>query len=407
MEAVKLVAVFVIIILALRKKLSVGVTLFGAGIITSLLYQVELSALLDGYWGLVKSKRFISLTSVIVLITTLGRLLKELKFLERLSGACKGLPGGNKTAVAVLPPLVGLMPMPGGSLLSAPLVDNVLTGSQYPPEFRTASNYWFRHIVEFFWPIYPGIILTEAITGLPIGTVSLMQFPLTVIMAVIGLAFFIRKIDNNNAAATHFWRPLLGILSSIWPIALAIIVYAVLKVDLALAVLISFIVLVVIARPPKDNLLTALKEGLSYKLVFLIFGTLSFQTALELSGAIGSIPRLSLQFNLPEELLIFLVCFAAGILTGMVAAFVALGYTLLAGFLYQPEIVPSHILLAYLSGYLGMMLSPTHLCLILTNEYFKSDLLKVYRQLTIPVVLLALFGFLLYLSPWTTLFRPS
>jgi len=407
MEAVKLVAVFVIIILALRKKLSVGITLFGAGIITSLLYQVELSALLDGYWELVKSKRFISLTSVIVLITTLGRLLKELKFLERLSEACKGLPGGNRTAVAVLPPLVGLMPMPGGSLLSAPLVDNVLTGKQYPPEFRTASNYWFRHIVEFFWPIYPGIILTEAITGLPIGTVSLMQFPLTVIMAIIGLAFFIRKIDNNNAAATHFWRPLLGILSSIWPIALAIIVYAILKVDLALAVLISFIVLVVIARPPKDNLLRALKEGLSYKLVFLVFGTLSFQTALELSGAIGSIPKLSLQFNLPEELLIFLVCFAAGILTGMVAAFVALGYTLLAGFLYQPEIMPSHILLAYLSGYLGMMLSPTHLCLILTNEYFKSDLLKVYRQLAIPVILLALFGFLLYLSPWTSLFGPS
>ncbi len=407
MEAVKLVAVFVIIILALRKKLSVGVTLFGAGVITSLLYGVELSALLDGYWELVKSKRFISLTSVIVLITTLGRLLKELKFLERLSEACKGLPGGNKTAVAVLPPLVGLMPMPGGSLLSAPLVDNVLVGSQYPPEFRTASNYWFRHIVEFFWPIYPGIILTEAITGLPIGTVSLMQFPLTVIMAVIGLAFFIRKIDNNNAAATHFWRPLLGILSSIWPIGLAITVYAILKIDLALAVLISFIVLVLIARPPKDNLLRALKEGLSFKLVFLIFGTLSFQTALELSGAIGSIPKLSLQFNLPEELLIFLVCFAAGILTGMVAAFVALGYTLLAGFLYQPEIMPSHILLAYLSGYLGMMLSPTHLCLILTNEYFKSDLLKVYRQLAIPVILLALFGFLLYLSPWTALFGPS
>jgi integral membrane protein (TIGR00529 family) len=226
-------------------------------------------------------------------------------------------------------------------------------------------------------------------------------------MAVIGLAFFIRKIANNNAAATHFWRPLLGILSSIWPIGLAITVYAILKIDLALAVLISFIALVLIARPPKDNLLRALKEGLSFKLVFLIFGTLSFQTALELSGAIGSIPKLSLQFNLPEELLIFLVCFAAGILTGMVAAFVALGYTLLAGFLYQPEIMPSHILLAYLSGYLGMMLSPTHLCLILTNEYFRSDLLKVYRQLAIPVILLALFGFLLYLSPWTALFGPS
>jgi len=198
-----------------------------------------------------------------------------------------------------------------------------------------------------------------------------------------------------------------GILKTIWPIILAIAIYSIFKVDLALAVLFSFVVLIGIARPARSSLIIALKKGLSYKLVFLIFGTLSFQTALELSGAIGSIPKLSLQFNLPEELLIFLVCFTAGILTGMVAAFVALGYTLLAGFLYQPEIIPSHILLAYLSGYLGMMLSPTHLCLILTNEYFKSDLLKVYRQLAIPIILLALLGFLLYLSPWTPLFALS
>lgn len=406
MDAVKLIVVFAIIVLALRKKLSVAVTLFGAGVITSLLYQVEPSALLAGYWDLLKSRRFLFLTSVIVLITTLGQLLKELRSLERLSEVCKGLYGGNKTAVAVLPPLIGLMPMPGGALLSAPLVGNVLSNSKYVPEFKTASNYWFRHIVEFFWPIYPGLILTEAITGLPIGSAALMQFPLAVAMTVIGLTFFIRKVDDHHSNQPHFWRPLGGILSAIWPIALAIAIYGILKVELAWAVLISLVVLVSIARPPRQSLVTALRKGLSYKLVFLIFGTLSFQTALELSGAIGSIPKLSLQFNLPPELLIFLVCFAAGILTGMVAAFVALSYTLLAGFLYQPEIVPSHILLAYLSGYLGMILSPTHLCLIFTNEYFGSDLLKVYRKLAIPAILLALLGLLLYLSPWANLFKP-
>lgn len=407
MDAVKLIVVFVLIIVALRKKLSVGVTLFGAGVATALLYQVDITALFAGYWELLKSKRFISLTSVIVLITTLGQLLKELKFLEKLSESCKGLYGGNKTAVAVLPPLVGLMPMPGGSLLSAPLVGNVLTDRKYAPEFKTASNYWFRHIVEFFWPIYPGIILTEAITGLPIGSVSLMQFPLTILMTGLGLVFFIRKIDNDHTDQTRFWQALYGILSTIWPIALAIAIYGIFKVELSLAILVSMMALVIIARPSRPGLVTALRKGLSYKLVVLVFGTLSFQTALELSGAIGSIPKLSLQFNLPEELLIFLVCFTAGILTGMVAAFVAMGYTLLAGFLYQPEIVPSYIMLAYLSGYLGMMLSPTHLCLILTNEYFHSNLLKVYRQLALPVLLLALLGLLLYFSPWADLFKPS
>jgi integral membrane protein (TIGR00529 family) len=406
MEAVKLIAVLAVIMLALRKKLSVGITLFGAGVITALLYQVYLPSLLKGYRDLLTSTRFISLTSVIILITSLGQLLKELRFLDKLSEVCKGLYGGNKTATAILPPLVGLMPMPGGALLSAPLVGNVLKDSKYTPEFKTATNYWFRHIVEFSWPVYPGLILTEAITGLPIGSVALMQLPLSILMAAIGLIFFIRKVDNHRTEKPQVWKPLIGILSTIWPIVLAIAIYGIFKIELALAVLFSLLVLVGITRPPKASLVNALKKGLSYKLVLLVFGTLSFQTALELSDAIGSIPKLSMQLNLPSEIVIFLVCFAVGALTGMVSAFVALGYSLLAGFLYQPAIVPAHILLAYLSGYLGMMLSPTHLCLILSNEYFQSDLLKVYRELAVPFSILALLGLLLYFSPWAELFRP-
>jgi hypothetical protein len=406
MDALKLIAVFALIVLALRKKLSVGVTLLGAGLVTAILYGVKPADLAAGYLDLLRSRRFIFLTSVVILITTLGQLLQELRFLDKLSHACKNLYGGNKTAVVVLPPLVGLMPMPGGSLLSAPLVGNVLTDAKYPPELKTASNYWFRHIVEFAWPIYPGLILTEAITGLPIGSVAAMQFPLSVVMVAIGIIFFIRRIDNNQTGRPLFWKPVLSILSAIWPIVLAIGIYGIFKVELAWSVLLSIIVLVVLYRPTKQNLLSALRKGFSYKLVLLVFGTLSFQTALELSGAIGSIPKLSLQYHLPQELLIFLVCAIAGLLTGMVAAFVALGYPLLAGFLYQPEILPDHILLAYLSGYIGIILSPTHLCLVLTNEYFRSDLWKVYRGFIIPVLLLALAGLALYFSPWPDYFKP-
>ena len=397
--------VFALIVLALRKKVSVGITLFGAGLITALIYQVELSALIQGYWDLVKSHRFLSLTAVIVLITSIGQLLKELRSFENLTKAARELPGGNKTAVGMLPMLVGLMPMPGGALLSAPLVGNVLADSRYRREFRTAANYWFRHVVEFSWPIYPGLILTEAITGLPIGSVSLMQLPLALLMVILGLFFFTPKIVNDNNHQTHLWRSLYGILKSIWPIPLAIAIYGVFKLELALSIMLGLLALIVVARPGRRPLLSALKKGFSYKLVFLIFGTLSFQTALELSGAIAAIPNLTIQYNLPTELVIFLVCFTSGILTGMVAAFVAMGYTILAGFLYAGGIEPAYIFLAYLSGYLGMILSPTHLCLILTNDYFKSDLLKVYREIAIPVIIMAVFGFLIYLTPWTGLFH--
>lgn len=400
MELAKLLAVLALIVFALRKKVSVGPTLFVAGLLTAVLYQVAFSDLIDGYWSLVKSERFLSLTAVIVLITILGSLLKELGFLQRLADACRLLPGGNRTATAVLPFLIGLMPMPGGALLSAPLVENVLSDPRYSPEFKTAANYWFRHLVEFFWPVYPGIILTEAITGLPMLQVAILQLPLSIIMVILGTIFFARKIDLGPPHSTDMGRALTGILRSLWPIAGAIVIFALFKISMAWAVAAAALALILVTRPTREILGPSLRKGFSYKLVFLVFGILSFQTVLELSGAISRISLLAQQYSLPPEALIILVCFSIGLLTGMVAAYVGMGYVLLAGFLYQPAIDPGNIMLAYLSGYVGMLLAPTHLCLVLTNNYFKSNLMSVYRLIIIPLFILAVLGFFISQSFW-------
>jgi integral membrane protein (TIGR00529 family) len=404
MDFLKLAFVFAAIVIALRKKVPVSVTLFSAGLLTALLFLVSPGDLLDGYWRLVTSNRFISLTSIIILITILGSLLRELGTLAKLSEACRDLYGGKRTAAAVVPPLIGLMPMPGGALLSAPLVDSVLNEPQYPAHLKCAVNYWSRHVVEHFMPIYPGIILSEAVTGMPALHLALMQSPLAIVMATLGFIFMLRRIAPSTGKRGELKRPLIGIVQSLWPIILAILLYGLLRLDLWLAVLISLFLLIIFARPNRRMIGRSFKTGLTYKLIFLVFGILSFQTALEISGAIASIQRLSVEYGFPEELIIISVGFTAGLLTGMYAAFVALAYSLLAGFLYQPEINSANIFLAYLSGYLGMMLSPTHLCLVLTNEYFRSNLLSVYKILIWPAILLGLAGYLIYLSPWPALF---
>jgi len=294
--------------------------------------------------------------------------------------------------------------MPGGALLSAPLVDTVLNEPQYPAHLKCAANYWFRHVVEHFMPIYPGIILSEAVTGMPALHLALMQSPLAIVMATLGVIFMIRRIAPSTGKRGELKRPLIGIVRSLWPIILAILLYGLLRLDLWLAVLVSLLLLMLIARPSWNIIGRSLKTGLSYKLVFLVFGILSFQTALESSGAIASIQRLSVEYGFPEELIIITVSFTAGLLTGMYAAFVALAYSLLAGFLYQSAINSANIFLAYLSGYLGMMLSPAHLCLVLSNEYFRSNLLSVYKILIWPALLLGVAGYLIYLSPWPAFF---
>ncbi|MCK4631849.1 MAG: DUF401 family protein, partial [candidate division Zixibacteria bacterium] len=196
--------------------------------------------------------------------------------------------------------------------------------------------------------LYPGLILTEAITGMPIGSVALLQLPVGLLMAVVGFFFFLRQIEYRQGGSSAATALFSGIVRSIWPILLAIVIYAVFRIELSLAILGAVIVLIIVRRPNKTVLYKSVVTGFSWKLILLIFGVLSFQKALEISGSIDSITRLATSSGLPTEAIIFVVCFTVGLLTGVVAGYVGLGYSLLAGLLYQPEIRPDLILVAYL-----------------------------------------------------------
>jgi hypothetical protein len=43
-----------------------------------------------------------------------------------------------------------------------------------------------------------------------------------------------------------------------------------------------------------------------------------------------------------------------------------------------------HASLAYVSGYVGMMLSPVHICLLVTKDYFKASLAASYLHIYKP-----------------------
>lgn len=402
---IKLAIVFVGIVIALKKKIFVGYVLFVAGLLTAILFGINFSGIINGYKDVLLSVRFLNLLGIIVLITFLGRLLRDIGSLDRLVTATKDLIGGARVASALMPLLVGMMPMPGGALMSAPLIGKVLSEEKYSREFATVVNYWSRHIIEFAWPIYPGVILAAGLASIPVGKISLLMMPMPLVMLLIGFLFFIRKISNDNDNRGLLIRPIIGILQTVWPILLAIAVYAIFSISLFISVGIALILLIIIERPSLQVTKEVAKEALSPRLFALVFGIISFQQMLEITDAINSITALSTELGLPPIAIIIAVAFTAGILTGMLAALIGLSFTILAGYLYQPELNLSNIFIAFLAGYVGMILSPTHFCLILTNEYFRANLGSVYRLLAIPIIILFLVGFLLFILgyPWQIL----
>ena len=401
MAIFKLLLILALIVYGIKRKFFVGYLLCLAGIATPLLFGNSPIEVLDGIWGTAKSPVFWRIFEAIAIVTSLGQILKINGSLNRLTNAAQGLTGGKRTATAILPAAIGLLPMPGGALLSAPLVEEVLRKDDKPPQFMAASNYWFRHVMEFFWPLYPGIILGAAITGMKIQQFSFLGIIMSLIMITIGYLFFLRKITNHSQP-NHNFKSIFGISMAIWPLFLAVVLALGAELDIVIALAISFVVVLIGSRTSRRSIWPVVKRSITIKLFFMVFGILVFKDMLELSGAVADIPVEVARFGIRPAAIIFIVAFLSGLMSGMVAAFVGLSFPILSGFLYLPEINFGNVFLAYLSGYLGMILSPTHFCLLLTTEYFKAELGRVYREFLPPLIVLALSGLAIYLSgyPW-------
>jgi hypothetical protein len=122
-------------------------------------------------------------------------------------------------------------------------------------------------------------------------------------------------------------------------------------------------------------------------MVYMIFAILVFKEILEDSGAVEMISEELITMNIPIFLITIALPFLVGIITGITVAFVGSTFPILIPLIHSLDpaasLVP-YIMLALTCGFAGVLISPLHLCLILSNEYFSADMKSVYRQLWLP-----------------------
>jgi hypothetical protein len=92
-----------------------------------------------------------------------------------------------------------------------------------------------------------------------------------------------------------------------------------------------------------------------------------------------------LRAGIPVVAVIVLVPMIAGFVTGVAVGFAGVSFPLVFGLLGESPsmaVLAGTTMLAYSSGYVGMMLSPIHVCFVVTNEYFKVDKIgRAYRYI--------------------------
>ncbi len=135
------------------------------------------------------------------------------------------------------------------------------------------------------------------------------------------------------------------------------------------------------------------KESISLNVILMVAGIMVFKGMLDASGAIEALPLFFRESGLPPVVVLFALPFIVGLLTGLTVAFVGATFPIITAMLGgHPD--PAMVTFAFASGFAGVMLSPTHLCLVLTVRYFKADLAGTYRLMYLPILLVFVVGLL-------------
>lgn len=416
-EVVSLGLVFALMICLIRRRVDVSYALVAGAVALGLLFGVGWARFPRGLgpslMGIGRQlaraavdRETIELMGLVLLIQFLGHALKHAAHLDRLMAAMKALLRDRRAAMAAAPAFVGLLPMPGGALFSAPMVEELTKDLGLEPEDRTLVNYWFRHVWEWTWPLYPGILFASAIVGTPLGTTILAASPFTLGAIAIGVAYLLRcvKVPPHEGAssAAASWREL---FLAAWPVAAIVAVTAALAVAKFLklpiglptqtALLVALLAVnplfLVVSRVPWRDVRTLARATFQVPMVVLVYGVLAFGHMLDAYGAASELPRIFAEWGVPPLALLFAVPLAVGLLTGYMPAAVGICFPVLVPLIVEGATVHyGRMAFAYAGGLFGVLLSPVHLCLVLSREYFKADFGRVYHRLLPLMGLLAL-----------------
>jgi hypothetical protein len=398
-------------------------------LVKELLASVLAGTLLLGLWfghglpevGAIAWRRFSSpdnllLVAVLLLVIWLSSLMAESGVMRDLVEAVRSrVP--NRLAFAALPAVIGFLPMPGGAVFSAPMVDSADPQQAVSGLLKAQTNHWFRHIWEYWWPLYPGVILALELTRLQIWQFMLVQMPVTLIAVASGALLLLRRIPRGNRASgltgTRGARPpLLALLAPILVVVGAFILLQVSfpglqrlsrYVPMGIGLVLAMAVLQVQRRLALGSWLRAVFSWRALQITLLVVVVRIYAAVIEASLPGGVLPvdllRSELaRFGIPDALLIAFLPFVCGFTMGSTVGYVGASFPLALSLLGpSPSLgrLAAATVLAYGFGFVGELLSPVHVCLVVTAEYFQVRLLRSLASL-VPPALLVLAGVTLW-----------
>jgi len=390
-EFIGVLAAFIVIFALALKKVNLGLVLLLASLILGLTSGLPLQGFVEVTRLTFTDYTTYELILSVGFISILGNCLKETGLMVKLIENLRGLLSG-RWLVALIPALFGLLPMPGGALMSAPFNEGEADRLGMNAEEKTFVNVWFRHVWFFASPIFTSIIMLSRVAKVDLYGFLALVFPLAFPMALVGYLFSIRgrggARDKRPVSASALAKGLLPII--------LIVVLNILGTPLPVAILMGLILVLLIGRMGLKRSLSTVQHGVNWGILAALAGVMFFRYMINESGSVVLLFGGLRDAGVPLLVLATVFPFLIGFISGAPSSGIGIGVPLVMP-LFASQTLPM-LGVVYLSIVMGYMLSPLHLCLLLTNSYYKSNLGKVYRVLAPSTLIVYAVG-LLYFFP--------
>lgn len=394
------IAAMILIVVLLRFKVLIGPAILSGGLLIWLFESRSFEKLWVAFTETLTMQRTWDLLLCLYFVMCLEVELRKSGSLHGMVVTLRNIFSSNKVTLAFMPAFLGLLPSLGGARFSAPIVQEASEGIAVDDEQKSAINLWFRHIFEFSNPLMPGVILACGIANVSIGDLIDQVGWVTILCFVLGWIFLIVPLkitDPEKATNTQHDRAIdwKSLILAFGPIVTSFLLIVAFDVQAALAmglVVVAFIPLYFWFKRP-ISVKSVFTESLDKKLFFNVVCILYFIQLLTVIGTLDEIVNVFNNSALPQAVIIACLSFIFGVMTGMGQGYIAIVMPIVA------LMAPGNIVLvgiAMVYGMAGQMVTPTHLCILVTVEYFKSRLWKTIGKCGVLSLLM-----ILIFSAWT------
>ena len=376
----------VAILLLLRKRFSIGAAMLAGSVCVWITAGAQLPLAWQSAVKVISMQRTYDLIFALYFVMCLELQLRLSGTLDGLLTALHRWFKSERVTLALMPAFLGLLPSLGGARFSAPMVDQVGDKVQIDAESKSVINFWFRHVVEYINPINPGMILASSISMIPLSELIGNMFWVSLAAIAIGWFYCIprevtatAKVANTQVEEEHNVKEVTLALAPII-FNFILIVFADINPAISMGIITFAMFFVLYFSNRVVNIKKVLTDAWDKKLIMNVMSILFFIQILTYTKTLQGVVDVLTQSSLPLAVIIGIISLIIGILTGISQGHVAMVMPLVAA------VAPNDVNMACVAmvlGVAGQMITPTHLCLIVTLDYFKADFFKSLKPILV------------------------